>query len=376
MTTFDNLTPCNFQLQREGIRRRSSPRYTESITIGSYNTQKCMRFAQIVKLATQHDILFIQEFKASEENIVAMQETADRAGLKFYSGPAREPQQNTTGIFVKSTHIIVAGEHEIQSKRLHQDHSTDIRVRTSSGDHLLLQNFYLPSSDKNQQAQIINETREGWKQLKRIHPDLVFLFGGDLNKALENPIKTERWARLAIKKLSSESASMDTATLHPTIRSFPTNKGSSNRRIDRLYIPETWGNRATQYKTRRAAAIPSTHYLISVTFLIDNADNIIIGKPRFRYPLQRFSYPFSRVPLRTISRHSSIDRALFLIQSEGIEYMKLMGTIRRKAPMVADQILEFQLEISTSDHIEAANKTFFSNETPRTNVLQTTHRRG
>ncbi|QRG40377.1 hypothetical protein FDK38_004846 [Candidozyma auris] len=288
-----------------------------------------------------------------------MKHMADRAGLQFHSSPTPSLQQNTTGIFISPSHLTVVATDEMSERRLYKDHATDVRVETSEGDQILLQNLSLPSSDYRRQTQIINETDIIWRELKTIHPNLLLFFGGDLNHSMENETNAEKWVRLAIERLSRNSHTEDIKVYDDTISSYSTNQASSCRRIDRLYAPQTWRHRAMEYNVKKPRVIHSTHFLISIRFLLDTSNNIFVGKPRFRYPLQRLRAPFDSYPTSDIPRELSMDAAVKIMRGDGLSYRNFMGHLNTQNMRLADKIRHQEPKKSRAEHIDEANKTFF-----------------
>lgn len=231
MTRTSEIETCTVPLKHPGLIRLKQGK-KDLITIGTFNIQKTQRYAEVIRIAKRFDVLFLQEFAATTRNILAMSQLADRAGLRFFSSPTLERQENTTGILISDINLDVVGCHEIQETRLHQDRTTDVRVRTAGGEHILFQTIYLPTGEgRSIQYQYINETTEGWIQLKARFPDLLLFFGGDFNHSLDQLTRIERRARLATQELAKISKTEDLASYDPKIRSIPTNKGGQNRRI-------------------------------------------------------------------------------------------------------------------------------------------------
>ncbi|KAL6676943.1 hypothetical protein ACI3LX_005566 [Candidozyma auris] len=118
------------------------------------------------------------------------------------------------------------GEHDghLDKKVEYPYRATDIRIETVTGDHLLVQNLYLPTSDKQLQAEIIRETQANFRHLKDQHPTLQLFYGGDLNHSIDDNTSSERTVRLAINELDNVSGTEDVAKWDRRISKHPTNE--------------------------------------------------------------------------------------------------------------------------------------------------------
>lgn len=167
------------------LQRRGATQET-ILKLGSFNIQKTRDLATVAQTGAHFDILLLQEFKATRTNIEVMHDYARSLDLTFYSTPSRTEKVNMTGILIKKSSIRVLGSYELGSYSLYSDRATDIRIETVTGDHLLVQNLYLPTSDKQLQAEIIRETQANFRHLKDQHPTLQLFYGGDLNHSIDD----------------------------------------------------------------------------------------------------------------------------------------------------------------------------------------------
>ncbi|KAF3987823.1 hypothetical protein FT662_03784, partial [Candidozyma haemuli var. vulneris] len=239
------------------------------------------------------------------------------------------------------------------------------------GEQILLQNFYLPTQDKNKQADIIDDTTIGFIRLREAYPTLQLIYGGDLNHSMEDSTPAEVRARLAIKDLDNTCNTEDLAVWDRRIADVPTNTSYlSNRRIDRFYFPRSWRLRARRYSTAKHPVITSTHVVISVRFHLHPQKDLHIGKPRFVFPLGRLLPPFSDKEVRRIPHDKTIDEAIFSIKSEAMDHLKFMSLVRRRQPEVANQLIKEGVHMSKAGHIDQSTKLFFQHKRTDPIVIQ------
>lgn len=265
----------------------------QQLAIASFNVQKTTKFVQLTELAMIYDVLFIQEFVPPDEGITGIQQLANHNNYHFITGHSDLESENMTGIFINLDKFTVEGENELNSDRLVKHRTSDIRVTTPQGGHYIFQNLYLLPYSKPDQLSVLNETIDAWEQMKNMYPEIELLFGGDFNNVVERVPPSERQTHTAIRILTTVSSTEDIAGYHSEIAKFTTNKGNSDRRIDRLYAPKSWRHRALQFQTITSRFIKSTHKLIAIHYSDrDDAGGIQIGAPRFRFPLNRLFAPF------------------------------------------------------------------------------------
>lgn len=365
-------TVCSQFVNFKQTNLRNTPnRRSPLIRIGSFNIQKTSMLAQVAQVATHYDIFFIQEFKATAENIQAMEDYATGAELRFYSSPTSPNSLNSTGTFVKPSTITVVGSHEMNSIRDHKQFGTDLRIKTVGGEHVIIQNLYLPTANKSLQADILRDTEFCFGFLKDIHSDLELIFGGDLNHSMEHNGREEREPRLAIIDLCRLLKMEDVAAYDRSISTFPTNQSRTCRRIDRLYFPTSWRNKAVSYLISKPPLVSSTHHMIAVEFGMDSLSTIQVGQPRFKYPLGRLQGSFASQKTTWLNPRWSIDEAIFAIQNDGRNYISFMGQVRKRKPRFASELLSGNLQKLTADYCEEALKTFFQTKRLEPTVFET-----
>lgn len=322
--------------------------------------QKTTNFVHLTELARKYDILFIQEFVPPEEGIAGIQQIANHNHYHFITGPRDEESENKTGIFINLHKFKIEGENELSVARLVKHRTSDIRVTTQQGGHYIFQNLYLLPYHRSDQLSVLNETIDVWEQVKSLFPEIELVFGGDFNNVVERVPPTERQTHMAIKTLTTVSSTEDVACYSSNISNITTNRGISNRRIDRIYAPKSWRHRALQFETFIPLFINSTHVLISIYYSDkDDASGVQIGKPRFRFPLNRLFPPFHADPGPPMPRGTCIDDAIHIIKSDGIGYIRLMGAIRKRDPVFAHHILHDHSSHSEGDVLDNASKRFF-----------------
>ncbi|KAF7998742.1 hypothetical protein HF325_006807 [Metschnikowia pulcherrima] len=344
---------------KQANRRRKRQLPKEKLTIGSFNIQKTKALSIVAQLATQHDIFFIQEFPASTTNIATLSDYSTRAGLEFYSSPTRCNTINQTGIFIKTTQVKVLGTHELHLPQIFRKYYTSIRVRLPDGEHVLLINFYLPSADKRLQAQILWEAIFSIESLKESFPNLKVLYGGDLNHSMEATPTAEREVVVAIRDLNHNIGTEDLAKYDRGVAIYPTNSALTCRRIDRIYAPVGWRQRAICYEISKPPIIISSHHMISVSYGFEQSREVFIGKSPFQYPLGRLDLPLVNTRRRRIDPGLPLEDAILALHSDGLEYIKLMGSMRKYDPAIAKWFLDESPTKEAEEIREAATKTFF-----------------
>ncbi|OBA20236.1 hypothetical protein METBIDRAFT_229956 [Metschnikowia bicuspidata var. bicuspidata NRRL YB-4993] len=148
-----------------------------------------------------------------------------------------------------------------------------------------------------------------------------------------------------------------------------TNQLANNRRIDRFYAPKSWRRNAWKYQITKPEGIISTHHMISIQYVIRRETDIQTGQPRFQYPLRRLEPPFDEVKTRKIRRNFSIEEALLSIKNDGVEYINVMGAIRKHNPSFADAILHDHSQMLKKNLAKAATKTFFRRAKPEKHIF-------
>lgn len=352
------------------LQRRGATQET-ILKLGSFNIQKTRDLATVAQTGAHFDILLLQEFKATRTNIEVMHDYARSLDLTFYSTPSRTEKVNMTGILIKKSSIRVLGSYELGSYSLYSDRATDIRIETVTGDHLLVQNLYLPTSDKQLQAEIIRETQANFRHLKDQHPTLQLFYGGDLNHSIDDNTSSERTVRLAINELDNVSGTEDVAKWDRRISKHPTNVSYQNcRRIDRFHAPRNWRQRARCYKTYRHPVITTSHFVIILSLVLDNQSRVHVGKRRFVFPLRRILLPYANKAFRKIPTSLLINEAIFLITSEGLDYIKFMGTLRRMHPRLAAKMISDGRHILKGEYQDQATKAFFQHKRQDPTIYQ------
>ncbi|KAF8002600.1 hypothetical protein HF325_003565 [Metschnikowia pulcherrima] len=337
---------------------------SESLDIGSYNIQRTKQLSIVARLAAEYDVFFIQEFEATKKRTEAMEDFARRAGRRFFTSPSRNGKVNLTGIFINPKTITVLGMHELHAGSHSQRYSTDIRVRTKNEDHVVFQNFYLPSAQKAHQASIVEETMDSFEDLKRQHRALKIFYGGDLNNSVEEPAVSESEALLAIGELNRLARNEDVAAYDPDIAIAPTNRSVTCRRLDRFYAPRKWKKRAMRYQITKPLGVNSSHNMIVVRYLLDLSNGVQVDRPRFQYPLHRMQPPFNEARTWDIPADTNIDEAIELIQGDGYEYISLMGFLRKTDPGMVRYLLQNDSEESEGRSKYKAAQLFFQAKKP------------
>lgn len=340
-------------------RKTKQKKLQERLHIGSFNIQKTRALHLVAHLASNYDVFFIQEFPAHKINLEAISDYAVRAGMTFHSSPTGNRIHNQTGIFIKRKLLQTRGTSELSLDSAHKRYVTDVRVQLPNGDQLLLINLYLPSADKMLQAEILGDISFSLDPLKERFPSLKVLFGGDMNHSMENTPSLERAAVVAVQDLCFNSKTEDVCKYDRLISLFPTNKAQTCRRIDRLYAPIGWRVRSICYEIVKPPVLVSSHHLISICYKLEQEKEIQIGQARFQFPLRRLLPPFSAARTRRIDRGMSLEDALFSIQCDGMEYIRLMGKIRKSDPEVARQLVDDSMLEIEEEFRSSATKTFF-----------------
>lgn len=175
--------------------------------IAYFNVQKTRLFDQLIRLASKYDILSIQEFTSKESHILELQEYCLQTDLEFFSH-AQGPTTATTGIFMNSQNATLLGANELSGQMIRQGHSTDIRFQSPNDEMILAINLYRPSRDKPVQVEILTELLDLIPEFLVLHPELKFVFGGDMNhRRGRNPASQ--------KKKAGSSTTPTPELLHP-----------------------------------------------------------------------------------------------------------------------------------------------------------------
>lgn len=313
--------------------------FREGFSIASYNIQKTSQLSIVARLASNYDILLIQEFTATKKKTEAMVEFATRAHRQFVTSPTGNQKFNYTGIFINPNTVEVLGVHELNSGSIHKRYSTDIRVKTKEGNHVIFQSLYLPSDSKDLHKQIIEDTAAGFEDLKDQHESLQIFYGGDFNNSVENTASTETEGVLALDEFNLMCKNEDVAQYDPMISVSPTNRSSTCRRLDRFYAPRDWRLTARQFQILDPLGINSSHNMIAIKYVMKSSLEIQVGPPRFQFPLRRLQPPFNRARTWPIPRDASMDEVIHSIKSDAHEYIEFMGYLRKNDP----QYMQFLL---------------------------------
>lgn len=322
--------------------------FMDKLSIGSYNVQRTKQLSIVARLAANYDIFFIQEFEATEQNVAAMVDFARQGRREFVTSPTGSRKINLTGIFYDSTTIELEGANELNRLSEHKEWSTDIRVKTKQGEQVVFQNFYLPSSRKEQHGPIIDDSREAFEDLRLDHRGLKLFYGGDFNHSVENTPVIEEEAVWAVYDLNNMCGDEDVAMYEPQISTLPTNKATrrnadrtfTNRRLDRFYAPTSWRTKASRYRILDPVGINSTHKMIAVEYLMESLREPRVGTPRFQFPLRRLQPPFNDQRSWPIVADATIEQAIESIQSVGKEYIQLMGYLKKKDPWYMQHLFD------------------------------------
>ncbi|GEQ69158.1 hypothetical protein JCM33374_g2829 [Metschnikowia sp. JCM 33374] len=301
-----------------------------------------------------------------------MQQFAKRYRRQFFTSPCGSGQKNLTGIFINPNTIEILGAYELSKASNHKGYATDIRVKTLSGDHVIFQNLYLPSSKKDLHVPIIEEIQFGYEDLKQQHTSLQLFYGGDFNNSVENTPDKEVAGVFSLGELNrvckSEDISNydDTISITPTNRAYSSKKASSCRRLDRFYAPKTWKQKAIRFQSIDHKEITSSHNLIAVKYFQGTNSDVQLGKPRFQFPLRRLHPPFNRARTWNIPSDASIEEAINSIQSDGQEYIELVGYLRKNDPQYLQYLLaDGQDQSLGGPHYKAARMFFQSKKSEK-----------
>ncbi|GEQ69310.1 hypothetical protein JCM33374_g2981 [Metschnikowia sp. JCM 33374] len=340
---------------------------------GSFNIQKTKNLEFITELATNYDIFFIQEFQASTNNVRAVRDYAKRADLQFFTGHGSNNKNNQTGILVKTKKVKILGFQELELISDHSRFSSDVRVQINTGEMILFQNLYLPTKPKSLQMKILEDSKFCFDLLKEAHPSLSLFYGGDLNHSVENPSSEEKKTIQAINDLNTIAKTQDIALYDPKISTCPTNQPTNElascRRLDRFYAPKKWRKRAWTYEITKPGKITSTHHMISVKYVLNKEIDVQMGRPRFQFPEGRLLPPFDATRTKTIDPGRTMEEALSSMKSDGMEYIQLMGSIRKHNPRFADQIINDHSTVSAEEFSRKAYKTFFRGMKPEKHIF-------
>ena len=346
---------------------RKLPHHHNLLRVGTFNVQRIHRshFIHLIHLAKSFDVLFIQEFYGSNHNILALQQSCP-ANYHFYSPlPTSTEDINTTGIFINLSKYTVIDTFTITSHiAVSRIHSSDLLVRCNTTHEILLfLNFYMPSSNKQLQAQILLELPPLITELLLEHPSIQILFGGDMNHSMETSHSIEAHSRDATTSLAAAFHLQDLGFFDPRIKLIPTNRGTSCRRIDRIYVPRSWRSRFTQFLIKKPLPIKSTHFLLQANFLIDETSSVTLGHRRFQFPILRLLphfNPTSYVPFPTTA---NIDEAMAYLRNEGREYIQIMAHLRKHRQSHWQALIEMSQQQNASDHLPSNGIHFFQHKT-------------
>ncbi|KAM9886949.1 hypothetical protein OXX69_013518, partial [Metschnikowia pulcherrima] len=99
--------------------------------------------------------------------------------------------------------------------------------------------------------------------------------------------------------------------------------------------------------------------MISVSYGFEQSREVFIGKSPFQYPLGRLDSPLVNTRRRRIDPGLPLEDAILALHSDGLEYIKLMGSMRKYDPAIAKWFLDESPTKEAEEIREAATKTFF-----------------
>ncbi|GEQ70438.1 hypothetical protein JCM33374_g4115 [Metschnikowia sp. JCM 33374] len=112
--------------------------------------------------------------------------------------------------------------------------------------------------------------------------------------------------------------------------------------------------------------ITSSHNLIAVKYFQGTNSDVQLGKPRFQFPLRRLHPPFNRARTWNIPSDASIEEAINSIQSDGQEYIELVGYLRKNDPQYLQYLLaDGQDQSLGGPHYKAARMFFQSKKSEK-----------
>lgn len=311
--------------------------------LASFNVQRIHinRFHHLFPIAKYMDVLFLQEFKGTLSNIASMQELCSHLLQFFCPAPSSDGMYNLTGIFVNLRHFSIISTFDITQQLPEKRYCSDICVRCNKTKQLFLFiNLYLPTQNKPLQALILQSLQSPISTFRDQYPSIQIIFGGDMNHSMESNTPQEYSCRSAVLALAAGFDLQDISAYHTDIGNTPTNiNHHSCRRLDRIYMPSGWRNRATKYSMGSVELVTSSHFLIEIEFVLTLNTMITLDPKRFQYPIHRLSRIFNPKRVAPFSSHNTLEEAFALLKNEGLSYIKLMRYLRRHQPAHMELLL-------------------------------------
>lgn len=363
MPRYNNHRPREITIPLGGS---SHSKDKQRFSICSWNIQKSSTFSQIVELALSYDVLLIQEFKSSSNNLHAITQLTRNLPLSFHHSSPVDYVHSTTGIFINTKSSSIISSNELSNTIPNEYSFNDVRIRIPSGDHVLLVNVYLPSGDKTAHSRILRAIDNNYQQFKHSCGGLKLFMGGDWNHSYDYPTSQETQPVRTLKLLEQRHGIIDVAKLHHEIIHNPTNHASNqnfstlNRRIDRFHLPLSWKHQATLYSLKTGPT-KSTHLTITIQFHFSRKENHIHHAPRFKYPIQRLQMTQIATRLAEIHPRETITSALRRIRDDGFHFIHFMNFLRIHHPKFLDTQDDHQR--TSSSPFNHTTKAFFHPET-------------